>query len=68
MTNGLIGEADPPRLGAGEHYCLGTNLARIEIRILLEELIPRLQSVELTGKPEWMASNLACGVKQLSLR
>jgi cytochrome P450 len=63
-------DRDPnPHLGwgVGEHYCLGANLARLEILILLEELIPRLSSVSLTGPPEWMASNVVCGVKHLPI-
>lgn len=54
--------------GFGEHYCLGANLAKMEIRVLLEELIPRLDEVELTGEPEWMASAFICGPKHLPIR
>jgi cytochrome P450 len=64
-------DRDPnPHLGwgVGEHYCLGANLARMEIRILLEELIPRLESIELTGPPSWTASNVVCGMKHLPIR
>lgn len=51
--------------GFGEHYCLGANLARMEIRVLLEELVPRLESVRLAAPPEWMASRVICGPKHL---
>jgi cytochrome P450 len=34
------------------HYCLGAALARMETRALFAELLPRLESVELTGRPE----------------
>lgn len=64
-------DRDPnPHLGwgFGEHYCLGANLARMEIRVLLEELVPRLERVELAGAPEWMASRLICGPKHLPIR
>ncbi|HEY7486075.1 MAG TPA: cytochrome P450 [Streptosporangiaceae bacterium] len=54
--------------GFGEHYCLGANLARMEIRVLLEELVPRLSSAELAGPPEWMASRVICGPKHLPVR
>ena len=37
--------------GFGGHVCLGQHLARMEMRILMEELLPRLASVELTGEP-----------------
>ena len=45
---------DPNRhvgFGFGAHYCLGTHLARLEARALYNELIPRLRSVELAGRP-----------------
>jgi cytochrome P450 len=54
--------------GFGEHYCLGANLARMEIRVLLEEVVPRLESVSLTGPPQWTASRVVCGPKHLPIR
>ena len=64
-------DRDPnPHLGwgIGEHYCLGASLAKMEIRLLLEELVPRLDGVELAGEPEWLASNFVSGVKHLPIR
>lgn len=55
-------------LGVGEHYCLGAHLARSEIRILLEELVPRLEHVELVGPPERTAAAFVGGVKHLPIR
>jgi cytochrome P450 len=40
----------------------------MEIRLLLEELVPRLDAVELTGEPQWLASNFVSGVKHLPIR
>jgi cytochrome P450 len=54
--------------GFGEHYCLGANLARMEIRVLLEELVPRLEWAELAGPPSWTASRVVCGPKHLPVR
>jgi cytochrome P450 len=54
--------------GFGEHYCLGANLAKMEIRVLLEELIPRLETAQLTAPPQWMASRVVCGPKHLPIR
>jgi cytochrome P450 len=55
-------------LGVGEHYCLGAHLARTEIRILLEELVPRLEHVELAGPVERTAAAFVGGVKHLPIR
>ena len=54
--------------GIGEHFCLGATLARMEIRVLLEELVPRLESIELAGEPERLASSFVGGVKHLPIR
>ena len=55
--------ANPPHLafGFGEHLCLGAALARMEARILFEEMLARLPNYELAGEPEWMASSLVRG-------
>src|SRR3546814_20588859 len=37
--------------GFGAHVCLGQHLARMEMRILMEELLPRLESLEIAGEP-----------------
>ena len=55
-------------LGVGEHYCLGAHLARTEIRILLEELVPRLDRIELAGPVERTAAAFVGGVKHLPVR
>lgn len=56
--------------GVGEHFCLGAALARLEMKVFLEELIPRLdaESLELTGDVEYLASNFVGGVKHLPMR
>ena len=54
--------------GFGVHYCLGAMLARMEIKALLSELIPRLRTVELAGEPELMKTLFVGGLKRLPVR
>ncbi|MEQ4724870.1 cytochrome P450 [Nonomuraea sp. B19D2] len=62
---------DPNRhlaFGSGVHYCLGAALARMEIRALFAELVPRLASVEFDGEPVWTATTFVGGLKRLPIR
>jgi cytochrome P450 len=52
----------------GPHFCLGAHLARLETRILFEELLPRLKSIELTGPVVRMRSNFVNGIKHMPVR
>lgn len=54
--------------GHGVHFCLGAGLARLEMRVLFEELLPRVGSVELAGAPEWTRSNRHTGLRHLPVR
>lgn len=54
--------------GYGAHVCLGQHLARMEMRILMEELLPRLKSLELAGDPARVQSAFVGGLKRLPLR
>jgi cytochrome P450 len=56
-----------PHLGFGHgvHHCLGANLARLEIRVVLTELLARVTSIELAGPVEWTRSNKHTGIRQL---
>jgi cytochrome P450 len=54
--------------GYGGHVCLGQHLARLEMRILMEELLPRLKSIELAGEPARVESTFVGGLKRLPLR
>ena len=53
--------------GFGVHYCLGAMLARMEIKALLTELLPRLRSIELAGEPAEMQTLFVGGLKRLPI-
>jgi len=52
----------------GPHFCLGANLARLEIRIMFEELMRRLPDIEQAGEPSRLRSNFISGIKHLPVR
>jgi cytochrome P450 len=56
-----------PHLGFGQgvHYCLGANLARLELRVLFEELLSRFGTVQVVGDVEWTRSNRHTGIRHL---
>ena len=54
--------------GYGAHICLGQHLARMEMRVLWEELLSRIDSVELDGTPTRMTANFVCGPKSVPIR
>ncbi|HJQ83183.1 MAG TPA: cytochrome P450 [Candidatus Binatia bacterium] len=54
--------------GLGHHFCLGANLARLEIQIMFEELFRRLPDLELDGKVERLRSNFINGIKRMPVR
>jgi cholest-4-en-3-one 26-monooxygenase len=53
--------------GFGAHFCIGATLARIEARVLLEELLDRFESVEPAGEVERSNSSVIAGVKRAPL-
>lgn len=54
--------------GFGAHTCLGQHMARLEMQALFEALVPRLESVELNGKPDFIQSVFVNGLKRLPIR
>ena len=52
----------------GPHFCLGAHLAKLEIRVWLEEILPYLPRLELAGDPVRLRSNFFNGVKRLPVR
>ena len=54
--------------GYGVHFCLGAALARLEVNSFFSALLPRLESVELAGTPEHIATTFVGGLKHLPIR
>jgi len=59
-----------PHLGFGHgvHHCLGASLARLEIRVVMTELLARVATIELAGPVEWTRSNKHTGIRRLPVR
>ncbi|RLQ23153.1 cytochrome P450 [Seongchinamella sediminis] len=53
--------------GIGQHFCLGTHLARLEMRVMFEEIIPRLRHPKLAGPVEYTRSSLVNGIKRMPI-
>jgi cholest-4-en-3-one 26-monooxygenase len=54
--------------GGGPHHCLGANLARMEMRLLFEELTSRVPHIEAVGEVSRLRSNFIGGIKHLPVR
>jgi cholest-4-en-3-one 26-monooxygenase len=54
--------------GGGPHHCLGANLARMEINVLLEEMARRVPKIERTGDAEPLRSNFIAGIKHMPVK
>ena len=52
----------------GPHYCLGANLAKMEIRVMFEELLDRFSDMEVVGDVSRLRSNFINGIKHIPLR
>jgi cytochrome P450 len=67
----FIADRSPNRhigFGYGEHFCVGSHLARRSQCAIFRELIGRLDHVEMAGDPEWIKSSFVVGLKHLPLR
>ncbi len=53
--------------GIGQHFCIGSHLARLELNIMFEELIPRLRNPVLKGEPRFVRSFFVNAMKELHI-
>ncbi|WP_210493149.1 cytochrome P450 [Patulibacter sp. SYSU D01012] len=66
-----IGRSPNPHMAFGPggiHHCMGAHLAKMEVRIAFEELLARVDRIELAGPPERLRSNFFNGIKRLPVR
>ncbi|HEX5469481.1 MAG TPA: cytochrome P450 [Gaiellaceae bacterium] len=54
--------------GGGPHYCLGAHLAKLEVQVMFDMLLPRLAGLELLGRPERMRTNFTNALKRMPVR
>ena len=53
--------------GGGPHFCLGANLARAEMKVMFEALLPRIPDMELAAPPRRLRSNFINGLKEMQV-
>jgi cytochrome P450 len=54
--------------GGGPHYCLGAHLAKLEVQVMFEELLPRIADMKLTGPLQRMRTNFTNAFKRMPVR
>ncbi len=54
--------------GGGPHFCLGAHLARLEVQVMFEELLPRLHTMELTGPAKRIRTNFTNALRTMPVR
>jgi cytochrome P450 len=54
--------------GGGPHYCLGAHLAKLEVQVMFDMLLPRIAELELTAPPQRMRTNFTNALKRMPVR
>jgi cholest-4-en-3-one 26-monooxygenase len=53
--------------GGGHHFCLGANLARMELKLIFQEVLERIPDMHLVAEPDVLRSNFIGGVKHMAV-
>ncbi len=53
--------------GVGQHFCLGSHLARLELTVIFEEIVRRMRNPRLDGEIQWLRSNFIHGIKHMPI-
>ena len=53
--------------GVGQHFCLGSHLARLELRVIFEEIVRQIRNPRLAGEVNWLRSNFINGIKKMPI-
>jgi cytochrome P450 len=54
--------------GRGPHYCLGSHVAKLQLRAMFTELLQRLPDIEAVGEPDYLSSTFINGIKSQNVR
>jgi cholest-4-en-3-one 26-monooxygenase len=66
-----VGRVSNPHVvfgGGGPHYCLGAHLAKLEVQVMFEMMLPRVADMEPAGPPERMRTNFTNAFKRMPVR
>jgi cholest-4-en-3-one 26-monooxygenase len=53
--------------GIGEHFCMGSHLARLELLVIFEEILKRIHNPRFNGEINWLRSNFINGIKTMPI-
>ncbi len=54
--------------GIGQHFCIGSHLARLELKVMFEEIIPRLRNPQFAAPVKYVRSFFVNGIKEMNIR
>ena len=53
--------------GIGEHFCMGSHLARLELKVIFAEILKRIRNPRLKGEVNWLRSSFIHGIKKMPI-